>query len=65
MWIVYTEIHDENGVERWYYGRWDDHNKANEVAIELNNNRGSKYPVCSCVCHVDNAEKLGIMNMYN
>lgn len=60
MWIVYTEIHTDSDVERWYYGVWDDHNRANEVAIALGNN----YPVFHCVCSESDANKLGIQNMY-
>lgn len=66
MWVVYTEIHEDGDhllpgeVERWYYGRWADRDKANEVAIEL----GNEWPTYHCVCAEEDAEKLGIQNMY-
>lgn len=58
-YIVYTEIHHDQGeTERWYYGTYT-REKANEVAIELGNN----YPIYHCVCEEKDAEKFGILNM--
>lgn len=59
MWIVFTEIHNENGVERWYYGKWSDRDRANEVALEL----GGEWPIYHCVCAEADAEKFGIQNL--
>lgn len=59
MWVVYTEIHTDEGVERWYYGRWHDKHIANEVALEL----GGSWPTYHCVCQEQEAKDLGIMNM--
>lgn len=60
MWIVYTEI--LNGTpnpERWYYGRYSNVDKANEVAIELGNDSTTYH----CVCNEEMAEKLNIKNI--
>ena len=59
MYIVYTEIIDDDEIERWYYGMYDDKNWANEVALEL----GGKFPVYHCVCREDEVKGLGIKNL--
>ena len=59
MYIVFSEIHKDGKVERWYYGTWPDRNSANEVALELGNN----WPVYHCVCPEEEAEEFGIQNM--
>lgn len=59
MFITYTEIHGENGLERWFYGAYNTRERANEVALEL----GSEYPVYRCVCEAAEAKELGIRNM--
>lgn len=63
-YIVYTEVHNwDNGtVERWYYGCWADRDKANEVALELGCDRAEG--IWHCVCREDEAEGLGIHNMW-
>ena len=33
--IVVREIFTEEGIERWFYGAWNDRNTANEVALEV------------------------------
>ena len=58
-YIVYTEIHTENGVERWYYGTWSNKDTANEVALEL----GGAWPTYHCVVEADRAEAFGIQNL--
>ena len=58
MFIVYTEILGDT-IQRWYYGTYADNNRANEVALEL----GGAYPVYHCVCSIDDAQDLGILNM--
>ena len=60
MYIVYTEIHEKGKVERWYYGAYENSNRANEVALML----GQEYPIFHCVCKAEDAEKLNIQNMY-
>lgn len=33
---AYTVVKDEgDGITKWFYGTWDDINKANEVALEI------------------------------
>ena len=63
-YIVYTEIINRNGLERWYYGTYD-HERANEVTIDL----GSSYDheeresVAHCVCKACEAEAFGVLNL--
>lgn len=59
MFTVYTEIHENGTVERWYYGTYADRDRANEVALEL----GGEWPVFHCVCPRDEAEAWGILNL--
>ena len=59
MYIVYTEIHKDGEVERWYYGTWPTRDWANKTALEL----GNKWPVYHCVCPEDEAEEFGIQNL--
>ena len=65
-YIIYTEIINSNGIERWYYGA-DFRTRANELAMEL----GSTYDpearerISHCVCKASDAESLGIKNLYN
>ena len=33
-YVVVKEIHD-NGIERWFWGAYDDRNRANEAALDL------------------------------
>ena len=35
MYEVYTVILENNNLQEYFYGRWDDERKANEVALEL------------------------------
>lgn len=58
-WVVYTEIHKETGIERWFYGLWKDRDQANEAALDLDGH----WPVYYCVCREDEAKELGIQNM--
>lgn len=59
MYIVYTEIIKENGVERWYYGTYRESDRANEVALEL----GGEHPIYHCVCGAEDAKALKILNL--
>ena len=62
-YIVYTEIHNINKMERWYYGTYD-HNKANDVAYELGryeNEDGDM--VYHCVCKTSEARDFNILNL--
>lgn len=59
MWVVYTEIHTEKGVERWYYGKYNNRDRANEVALELK----SSYPIFHRVCPFGQVEELKIKNI--
>lgn len=56
--VVYTETITENGIERWYYGTYDE-DRANKVALEL----GGEYPTYHCVCREDEVEELEIKNL--
>ena len=53
MWIVYSEIFDDCLPERYFYGSFDDRNKANEIAEKLNQQNDTRtnidrvfYGVC-------------------
>ena len=59
MYVVYTEIHENGQVERWYYGTYDTSNRANEVALML----GGEWPIYHCVCDADKAKDFGIQNL--
>lgn len=59
MFTVFTEIHENGRVERWYYGTYNDRDFANEVAIDL----GNEWPVYHCVCRAEEAEDWGILNL--
>ena len=59
MYVVYTEIHENGSLERWYYGTYSSKNRANEVALEL----GGRWPVYHCVCPKDEAVDYGIQNL--
>lgn len=59
MYIVYTEIHKDGKVERWYYGTWADRDRANEVAMDLD----GEWPIYYSVCREDEAEELGVQNL--
>lgn len=59
MYIVYSEIHKDGKVERWYYGTWADRDRANEVAIDLDGH----WPIYYGVCREDEAEELGVQNL--
>lgn len=61
MYIVYSEIHKEPGIERWFYGFWKNRDQANQAALELNGH----WPIYYCVCEEKEAKKLGIMNIPN
>lgn len=62
MFVVYTEIfHENNNVERWFYGRYPSRNRANEVAMML----GREYPIFHCVVPEEEAIALGVKNMPN
>lgn len=54
MYIVFTEIFTEEGIERWYYGTYS-HDRANEVAWELGDFHG--------ICPVEEAEEWGVLNL--
>ena len=59
MYIVYSEIHKDGKVERWYYGTWADRDRANEVAMDLDGH----WPIYYDVCREDEAEELGVQNL--
>lgn len=58
-YIVYTEHHFDEKVERWYYGTYENRDRANEVALEL----GYAYPWYHCVCGLEEAFELGVQNL--
>lgn len=59
-YIVFTEIHYKDGyIERWYFGRFNNRDKANEIAIEL----GNQYPIFHSVCAESDAEDFDIHNL--
>lgn len=57
-YIVYTEIHAGSDMERWYYGTYD-RNRANEVALNL----GNSNSVWHCVCKIEEAKALNVLNL--
>lgn len=59
MYIIYTEIHNEGKVERWFYGLYESRKEANEVALDLD----GKWPIYYCVCKYSEAKELGIQNI--
>lgn len=59
-YMVVTEIHDAGSVERWFYGCWDDEDRANEVALEL----GAHDGIYHIVIDASNAEAMGVQNIY-
>ena len=59
MYIVYTEIHENGQVERWFYGLYESREEANEVAIAL----GGKWPIYYCVCPYPEAKTLEVQNI--
>ena len=61
MFIVYTEIHKNDGFERWFYGQYEDENRANEVAISLGHNPSEG--IYHCVCDASDAKAFGIQNL--
>ena len=61
MWVVYTKIHENGSHENWYYGCYDNYNKANEVALDL----GGSWPVYHCVCEAEKVRDYNIKNVPN
>ena len=61
MYIIYTEIRHDGSVQRWYYGTYADRDRANEIALEMNEH--SESNIRRCVCEESKAESFGIMNM--
>lgn len=59
-YIIYSEFFTERTLERWFYGRYDDVQQANEIAISLHEQNSS---VWYCVTTESNAKALGIQNM--
>lgn len=59
MWVVYTEIHENENIDRWYYGTYKDRDRANEVALEL----GNEYPIYHCVVSLEDSIKFNIKNL--
>ena len=57
-YIIYTEILDIP-IERWYYGSETNADKANRIALE----RGNSDNAYTCVCTLEAAEGLHILNM--
>jgi len=57
--VVYTEIHKNGKMERWYYGVYSDHNRANDVAYELGHGDG----IWHCVCDEADVHELNIKNV--
>lgn len=60
-YIIYTEIISKSGTQRWFYGRYDNEDRANDVAYELGQDR--ENGIYHCVCDEDEAKKLSIQNM--
>ena len=60
MWIVYSESFKNGQPDRWYYGRYEDRDHANRVAIDLNE-MSSDSSTFFCVCNEDDP----IMNTVN
>lgn len=58
-YVVYTQIHEAGRIERWYYGTYNDRNRANEVAYDL----GGEYPVYHCLCKESEAKDYNIQNL--
>ena len=58
MFVVFTEIINDNGIERWYYGTYEKA-RANEVAYQL----GGEYPIYHSICPLEDAKKWGIKNL--
>ena len=65
MYIIYSETFDGNTPMRYFYGKFDDRNKANSIADRLNDisidGQGTYY----CVCTYDGACALGVNNIPN
>ena len=59
MYIVYTQIHENHTIERWYYGTYETAERADEVALAL----GNEYPTFHCVCKAEEANDYGIQNL--
>lgn len=57
-YVVYTEIIENGTCERWYYGVYD-HDRANEVALELGHGNGMWH----CVCALGEVEAMEILNV--
>ena len=57
--VVYTEIHENRTVERWYYGTYD-YERANQVAIELGI---EPHHIYHCVCAKNEARALKVLNL--
>lgn len=57
--MVITENYTENGIERWYYGTWQNRDRANEAALEL----GGEWPTCHCVIPAAEAEAYEVKNL--
>jgi len=62
-YVVYTEIRKGSYSERWYYGTYDDLNKANDVAYELGHGYEDEFDIYHCVCDASQAVKFGIRNL--
>ena len=61
MYTVFTEIFTENGIERWFYGRYE-HERANEVAYELGQNWTDR--IFHSICPTEEEAEWGILNCY-
>lgn len=61
MWDVYTEIHKDGKCERWFYGRYESRERANEVALDL----GVSYVerTWHCVCKSEDSASMGVKNL--
>ena len=61
-YIVYTEIFNDLGVERYFFGEYPDRDRANAVAEHLNAIRGDD-DTFYCVCSREVAEEMGVRNL--
>ena len=58
MFMVITEIVGESKTERWFYGKYDNQNRANEGAMEL----GNDYTIFHSVILADKACDFCVLN---
>ena len=63
-YIIYTDIHHNGSIQRWFYGIYNNRDVANAEAQRMNEEYNlPSQGIYRCVCKAEDAGKMGVMNM--